>query len=94
MTTTEPSARSCTRCGSSLSSYNDDQVCGSCQRTASLPTESAFPDGPWLERREHAVSDDAGDRLRQWRLLNGRSQESVAAALGMTQQHLSQIEHG
>jgi transcriptional regulator with XRE-family HTH domain len=54
----------------------------------------ALPDDAWLERREHLVSDDAGDRLRQWRLLAGRSQESVAAALGMTQQHLSQVEHG
>lgn len=94
MTAMQRPARSCARCGSVLSSYNDEQLCGSCQRTMSLPDASALPDGPWLERHEHLVRDDAGDRLRQWRLLAGRSQESIATALGMTQQHLSQIENG
>jgi transcriptional regulator with XRE-family HTH domain len=41
-----------------------------------------------------ATSDDAGAVLRAWRTTSGRSQVEVAAALGLTQQNLSQLENG
>ncbi len=51
--------------------------------------------GAWLSRSEPAVGvDDAGEVLRAWRKTHGRSQATVAAMLGTTQQHLSQIEKG
>lgn len=40
------------------------------------------------------VQDQAGAVLRAWRVANQRRQADVALALGMTQQHLSQIENG
>ncbi|MGI8797837.1 MAG: helix-turn-helix domain-containing protein [Pseudonocardia sp.] len=49
----------------------------------------------WLKREASGpAADDAGAVLRGWRVLNDRTQVEVAAALGMTQQHLSQIENG
>jgi len=38
--------------------------------------------------------DDAGAVLRAWRVANHRRQAEIALTLGMTQQHLSQIENG
>lgn len=56
---------------------------------------SATDDRPWLSRSEQsAAADDGGAVLRAWRTAAGRTQNEVAAALGMTQQHLSQIEKG
>lgn len=50
---------------------------------------------PWLSHRERiAATDDPGGVIRVWRTDNHQSQADVAAALGMTQQHLSQIEKG
>jgi len=51
---------------------------------------------PWIS---HATAsggstDDAGAVLRAWRSMNGQNQVEVAAALGITQQNLSQIENG
>jgi transcriptional regulator with XRE-family HTH domain len=40
------------------------------------------------------LRDEAGTVLRAWRVAHGRRQAEIAAALGTTQQHLSQIENG
>lgn len=40
------------------------------------------------------VHDQVGTVLRAWRVANQRSQVEIATTLGMTQQHLSQIENG
>jgi transcriptional regulator with XRE-family HTH domain len=51
----------------------------------------------WLGARQdgiHGAIDDAGLVIRQHRLAAGQTQEGVADAMGMTQQHLSQIERG
>lgn len=48
----------------------------------------------WLDHTSGAAADDPGAVLRGWRLDNGQTQVAVAAALGLTQQHLSQIENG
>jgi transcriptional regulator with XRE-family HTH domain len=53
--------------------------------------------GQWLSPRQGggpAGVDDAGSVIRQHRLAAGQTQADVAAAMRMTQQHLSQIEHG
>ncbi len=50
---------------------------------------------PWLGHAESVTGgDDAGAVLRAWRCTAGRTQTDIAAALDMTQQHLSQIENG
>lgn len=96
-TTIGDSTRACVRCGNALSRYNDGDTCSACEgahrpvalaETLLEPTElERFPcDSP--------AKDGAGQLLRAWRVVNRRSQVNVAAALGMTQQHLSQIENG
>src|SRR4051794_32521443 len=57
----------------------------------------AMSDGTegWLRRLETDVAaDDAGAVLRAWRTRHRQTQGRVAALLGTTQQHLSQIEKG
>ena len=49
---------------------------------------------PWLSRDPHHSADEAGSVLRAWRVAAGRTQVDTAAALGLTQQHLSQMEKG
>lgn len=50
----------------------------------------------WLRRsaRPDAPTDAAGAVITEYRLASGQNQVAVASAMGMTQQHLSQIEHG
>jgi transcriptional regulator with XRE-family HTH domain len=48
----------------------------------------------WLDPAATTATEDAGAVLRGWRLNSGQTQVAVAAALGLTQQHLSQIENG
>lgn len=48
----------------------------------------------WLQRDGHTAVDDAGSVVLAWRTATGRVQTEVAAVLGTTQQHLSQIEQG
>ena len=51
----------------------------------------------WLSRETAAAADsvdDAGSIIREYRLASGQNQVAVANAVGMTQQHLSQIEKG
>jgi transcriptional regulator with XRE-family HTH domain len=51
----------------------------------------------WLRPRQCGLigtGDDAGPTIREYRLANGWTQVDVAAAVGITQQHLSQIEKG
>ena len=49
---------------------------------------------PWLSRDLDHSADEAGSVLRAWRVAAGRTQVDTAAALGLTQQHLSQMEKG
>jgi transcriptional regulator with XRE-family HTH domain len=90
-------SRSCIRCGGELSTYNPKPVCSACRHLGRMSESDADYDAsePWLERPEATlVRDDAGVRLREWRLLNGQSQAATAEAIGVTQQHLSQVENG
>ena len=51
----------------------------------------------WLNRGaplSGSGEDDAGAVIREYRLASGQNQVAVASAVGMTQQHLSQIENG
>lgn len=51
----------------------------------------------WLSRGEPGATtdtDEAATTIREYRLASGRNQISVASEMGMTQQHLSQIEKG
>lgn len=48
----------------------------------------------WLERNSTAATDDVGAVLRAWRESAGWTQVKVAEMLGLTQQHLSQMEKG
>jgi len=49
----------------------------------------------WLSSRDSvAEGDDIGGVVREYRLASGQNQAAAAAALGTTQQHLSQIERG
>jgi transcriptional regulator with XRE-family HTH domain len=97
---TKPTAaRSCDRCGQSLSRYNHAPICSTCARSArtSSAATSTAPQAtePWLTRAQWAATpDDVGAVLRAWRLASGHSQVALAAMLHMTQQNLSQIEGG
>ena len=48
----------------------------------------------WLERTSTGAADDAGAVLRAWRDAADGTQVNVAAMLGTSQQHLSQMEKG
>ena len=48
----------------------------------------------WLERTSTGAADDAGAVLRAWRDAADGTQVDVAAKLGTSQQHLSQMEKG
>lgn len=48
----------------------------------------------WLERTSTGAADDAGAVLRAWRDAADGTQVDVAAMLGTSQQHLSQMEKG
>lgn len=48
----------------------------------------------WLERSSTSPVDDAGAVLQAWRKATNGRQVDVAAMLGTTQQHLSQMEKG
>jgi transcriptional regulator with XRE-family HTH domain len=51
----------------------------------------------WLRPRQSGLADagdDVGSTFRGYRLAFGWTQVDVAAAIGITQQHLSQIEKG
>ena len=51
----------------------------------------------WLHARQGGladVTDDAGSTIRAHRLAVGWTQVDAAAAAGISQQHLSQIENG
>lgn len=61
---------------------------------SALSEASAEGNSEWLQRREPAVVGDAGEAIRSWRSVHKLSQSTVAALLGMTQQHLSHIEKG
>jgi transcriptional regulator with XRE-family HTH domain len=53
--------------------------------------------GQWLRPRQGGLADagdDAGATIREYRLAVGWTQVDVAASIGITQQHLSQIEKG
>jgi transcriptional regulator with XRE-family HTH domain len=94
---TDGSLRTCVQCGTELGRYNVDNLCQSC--AGATPTDRVLP-GPMIDAPSESfvadspVLDDAGQVLRAWRAANGRTQVALAAALGMTQQHLSQIETG
>ena len=49
---------------------------------------------PWLSRDLDRSADGVGSVLRAWRVAAGRTQVDAAAVLGLTQQHLSQMEKG
>jgi transcriptional regulator with XRE-family HTH domain len=87
--------RTCVRCGSSLSRYNPADLCTACAGAHAVVTRS-LDESPGLDhsRSRSRTPDSAGQFLRAWRVASRLSQASVAAALGMTQQHLSQIETG
>jgi transcriptional regulator with XRE-family HTH domain len=75
----------CHGCGSSLDGSPIGSPCAGCgaPQVSGRSTESAVT-GP----------DQAGAILRAWRLSNGRTQVETARLLGVTQQHLSQVENG
>jgi transcriptional regulator with XRE-family HTH domain len=80
----------CTQCGASLSRYDPDRVCASCNHLHEAPLAA----GKWLCRPSGGPGDDAGAVVRAWRGSTGSSQAETAGLLGMTQQNLSQIENG
>jgi transcriptional regulator with XRE-family HTH domain len=88
--------RTCGRCGSTLSKYNTEPICGSCARQPPSTSPVLSSAAPWLSRAHLTGSDgdDVGAVLRAYRLASGRSQAKLAAALDMTQQNLSQLEAG
>jgi transcriptional regulator with XRE-family HTH domain len=90
----EVSIRSCDRCGGTLSRYNRAETCSACSDVDSLVTAAAKAAVPLEHCGGDAPADGAGQILRAWRIANQRSQAEVAAALGVTQQHLSLLENG
>lgn len=48
----------------------------------------------WLKRSDPTGVDQAGAIIREYRLASSKNQVTVASAMGMTQQFLSQIEKG
>lgn len=90
--------RLCAQCGSRLSRYNGEELCAACSRSGggTLASDALLEEtGPWLSHDDATISgDDAGAVLRLWRNEHRQNQAEVAAALGTTQQHLSQIEKG
>jgi len=50
--------------------------------------------GGWLQRNSAGTVDEAGAVLHAWRKATNGRQVDVAAMLGTTQQHLSQMEKG
>jgi transcriptional regulator with XRE-family HTH domain len=80
----------CTHCGASLSQYNPDPICASCNHLHAAPLAG----GEWLSRPLGVPGDDAGAVVRAWRGSTGSSQAETARLLSMTQQNLSQIENG
>lgn len=58
------------------------------------PPDAGAEDRAWIRRGGEAAVDDAGSVLWAWRVAARRTQVDVAAVLGTTQQHLSQIEKG
>jgi transcriptional regulator with XRE-family HTH domain len=48
----------------------------------------------WLTRGREATAEEVSAVLRGWRLSAERTQAEVADVLGVTQQHLSQMENG
>jgi transcriptional regulator with XRE-family HTH domain len=89
-------ARTCRRCGSTLSKYNTEPMCGSCARQPPSTSPVLSSAAPWLSRAHLTGGDgnDVGAVLRAYRLASGQSQATLAAALDMTQQNLSQLEGG
>jgi len=88
---TGQSSRPCIRCGTPLSRYNMGDTCATC----GSPLDAELLPLSETSQFEHlAAGDSAGQAIRAWRIGNGRRQAEVAAQLGMTQQHLSQIETG
>jgi transcriptional regulator with XRE-family HTH domain len=60
-----------------------------------MTTPDGGGDSSWLSHEESAAgADDGGAVLLGWRVDAGRTQVDCAGALGITQQHLSQIERG
>lgn len=56
---------------------------------------SSNPDTAWLSHGESTAMDEpVGTTIREYRLAAAKPQAAVAVAMGMTQQHLSQIEKG
>jgi transcriptional regulator with XRE-family HTH domain len=58
------------------------------------PPDAGAEDRAWIRRGGEAAVDDAGSVVWAWRVAARRTQVDVAAVLGTTQQHLSQIEKG
>ena len=87
---TDVGVRACTSCGSQLSRYNAGDTCASCAAVIAVDAGQR-PAEPLAAGR---LPDQAGQVLRAWRAAHHRSQADVASALGMTQQHLSQLENG
>ncbi|WP_280443386.1 helix-turn-helix domain-containing protein [Nocardia brasiliensis] len=99
MTLKAERGRYCARCGTRLSQYNGDNLCGSCESNYRVqPPE--LPMAFWK-------TDQMQDALATWHLgrviyayrthpFHGRAlpQETVAAWLGLTQAQLSRIEKG
>ncbi|MFD4634842.1 helix-turn-helix domain-containing protein [Streptomyces sp. NPDC058284] len=85
--------RACAKCGSRLSQYNPDPVCGVCSR---IPSDLRVPDRAWRDEcvQQALAGWDFGELLRLLRRRSGLTQVNVRALTGLTQSHISDLENG